>query len=329
MTGAHGDYTVACYGRGESGQLPTKQGGWWDTYSQVGLFILHLILAFVSFVVKVGKGQAEGRVSAWWGQATWGPEKCATNYNGTNICPYQGENPPTEYRIDFSLLLVFSELITAMSHFVRWNCCKSAFINKLGDYQRINGVKTVCWIEYVFTAAMTSHVVLHLGGMWDIRTQMIAYASQALLMVAGFSQDLMRAISLSSTGDINQSGELASGIGFVFVIGAFGLMTIWIWPLLTLWEGKNLGKGDDSAPSWVKGLVLCEFLLYAAFGVGQFLFYLPYFVDVCKCCRFDYEQNRRWWFKREQILFDVLSFLSKFLLNFAFCACFVFGACGP
>ena len=329
MTGAHGDYTVACYGRSESVQMPTKQGGWWDTYSQVGLFILHLILAFVSFVVKVGKGQAEGRVSAWWGQATWGPEKCATNYNGTNICPYQGENPPTEYRIDFSLLLVFSELITAMSHFVRWNCCKSAFINKLGDYQRINGVKTVCWIEYVFTAAMTSHVVLHLGGMWDIRTQMIAYASQALLMVAGFSQDLMRAISLSSTGDINQSGELASGIGFVFVIGAFGLMTIWIWPLLTLWEGKNLGKGDDSAPSWVKGLVLCEFFLYAAFGVGQFLFYLPYFVDVCKCGRFDYEQNRRWWFKREQILFDVLSFLSKFLLNFAFCACFVFGACGP
>ena len=286
---------------------------------QSSLGLLHLIVAGVSFVFIITEGIDNAPVYAWWGKASWGQDKCATHYNDATICPYQGDSLPNGYRIYFSVLLLCSQFITAMSHFVRGNAAKFEWVTTLGQYQQQHGVKSICWIEYVFTAAMTSHLVLHLGGMWDIRTQLIAYASQALLMVAGFSQDMMRAISLSTTDESLRSA-CTFGISFVFVIGAFGLMTIWIWPWLTLWFGTNLGEDDDNAPSWVKYLVLGEFFLYASFGIVQFVCFLPLLSRR--------SQQPEWWFHWEQVSFDILSVLSKFLLNLAFCHCFVFGACG-
>ena len=322
----------------------------WEKCYQQGLFFLHMGVALSSVGLTVWFGIPKGRVSAWWGKATWGHQNCSPLFNDTSICPYQGEHAPLKLGIHFSLLLIWSQSITALSHFIRWNYCCCDWVDVLDGYQTEHGVKLICWTEYVFTAAMTSHVILHLGGMWDIRTQLIAYASQALLMVVGLAQDLLRAISLSAQRrhsqeraawalgedkcDLQESrrreqsqiesldSACKKGILFLFVIGVFGLMTIWIWPLLTLWFGINLGSSDQSPPKWVRLLVLGEFFLYASFGVVQFVFYLPYlrgriFEDI---------HMRFWW---EQFSFDVFSVLSKLVLNFVFSWCFVLHKCGP
>ena len=294
---------------------------------QLVLFGLHAIAACGSIGLRIGSSfgliigneSSTGRISAWWGKATRGPRECAPKFNDTSICPYQGQDDPMRFEIDFSLLLIFSQLITASSHFIRY--IRFDWVSVLDVHQTQSGVKLICWIEYVFTAAMTSHVILHLGGMWDIRTQLIAYAAQAGLMVVWLAQDLLRAIQLSAQPR-HYRIHCRIGISFLFLIGIFGLMTVWIWPLLTVWSGINLGSSDKIPPKWLQWLILVEFLLYASFGVVQLAFYVPCLLgwtseDIRKCF---------WW---EQILFDVFSVLSKLVLNFAFSWCFVLHKCGP
>ena len=140
----------------EEAKVPTKQK---CAYCQMLLFFLHLVVALISVYFTAKEGISKGRISAWWGKASWEPEKCAAEFNDASICPYQGQHEPMKYEIYFSLLLICSQFITAVSHFLRWNCFHCGWVSVLDGYQTQYGVKSYANKTTGMMSYNTTHLI--------------------------------------------------------------------------------------------------------------------------------------------------------------------------
>ena len=272
---------------------------------------LGLALAGVSFVIDRGSVVVPG----FWGTAEWNSTRCQELGYGQDVPVYPNLDPAAAGRraikINFSLVLICSQAITAAAHTAQALLARpgSFYDTWTLDY----GVKLLSWVEYVFTGALTDHVLIYYGGMLDIRTQVIGYAAQGTLMVVGLTQDLLRLRGLEQPHDLMVCKAL---IGFLFALGFFNLSSVWFSSLYTLWVDP---PSDPTPPDFVKWIVLVEFLLYSSFGIAQLVFMLPFLVNT-------QTYTRR--FFTEQVVLDALSFASKLVLNVAFSTCFVYRMCG-
>ena len=274
---------------------------------------LHGGLALSAVTVALDRGTVD--VPVFWGTAEWNATECRALGYGENVpvCPNFDPNADghRELPLNFSWLLICSQCITTAAHV--FQALKSRpgtwFVRWLTEY----GVKLVSWTEYVFTAALTNHVLLYYSGQLDVRAQIIGYAAQSTLMAIGLTQDLLRHWARQTPREAFMCRALIVGL---FVLGFFNLLSVWFPSLYVLWFDT---PRDQTPPAFVKWIVLFEFLLYSSFGFVQLGFFLPFLVNVGQ-----YTPR----YLQEQVALDALSFVSKLLLNVAFSTCFVYQACG-
>lgn len=276
--------------------------------------VLHACLALSALSVVLDKGAIE--VPVFWGTAQWNSTECALQGYGESVPVCPNLDPEADGRhqlkLNFSVLLICSQCITTAGHILQaWLSRPGTwFVRWVFEY----GIKAISWGEYVFTAALTNHVLLYYSGQLDIRAQIIGYAAQGTLMIIGLTQDLFRHWSLTAPREVSVCKIVIVGL---FVLGFFNLMSVWFPSLYVLWFNT---PADQTPPSFVKWIVLFEFLLYSSFGFVQLYFFVPYILKTTEQYTPRYLQ--------EQLVLDGLSFLSKLLLNVAFSTCFVYQVCG-
>lgn len=285
---------------------------------------LHLALAVTAFVTVLHRTSIQA--PAFWGTAEWNRTACALAGYDAPVCPVVHgcqqtatggcvSRPPAvrkSMQVDFSWVLICSQAITAVGHLL-----VLLFLRVDGGwYVRWvlrHGIKLWTWAEYALTAALTNHVLLYYAGQLDVRAHLLGYAAQSSLMAVGLAQDLLRAWARSAPAD---AGVCRAAVGGLFAIGFFNLLSVWYPGLHVLWFDT---PRDQNPPAFVKWVVLAEFLLYASFGFAQLAFFAPFLL---------YSNDFRPRFHTEQLVQVVLSFAAKAVLNVAFSACFVYGACG-
>ena len=276
--------------------------------------VLHATLAISALSVVFDKGSIQ--VPVFWGTARWNSTECELQGYGEGVPVCPNLDPEADGRhqlkLDFSVLLICSQCITTGGHVLQaWLARPGTwFVRWVFEY----GIKAISWAEYVFTAALTNHLLLYFSGQLDVRAQIIGYAAQATLMVIGLTQDLFRHWSLTAP---REAPVCKVVILCLFVLGFFNLMSVWFPSLYVLWFNTPT---DQTPPSFVKWIVLLEFLLYSSFGFVQLYFFIPYLLR-------DADQYTPRYLE-EQLALDGLSFLAKLLLNVAFSTCFVYQVCG-
>jgi hypothetical protein len=275
---------------------------------------LHFALVVTAVIIVFDKGSVDSRV--FWGTAEWNNTKCAAMGYDEDITLCPNFDPTAdghhEFSIDFSWLLICSQCITSAAHVYQALLSRPGtwFVRWLLQY----GIKPLSWMEYIFTAALTNHILLYYSGQLDVRAHIVGYAAQGTLMVIGLTQDILRQWSLRFKPDVGICKTLISGL---FVLGFLNLLSVWFPSLYVLWINT---PSDQSPPAFVKWIVLFEFLLYSSFGIAQLVFFLPYII-------YDVEKYKPRYFA-EQITLDGLSLASKFVLNIAFSSCFIYQICG-
>ena len=277
--------------------------------------LFHGSLAVAGCVSLLDQGPVTA--TAFWQHAEWNSTKCGlTGYGSVPICPQQRLIGTREFATNFSVVLIVSQTVTTMFHFLQYLASTSSSLYT--RWALIYGIKVFSWAEYTVTAAMTSHVLMYYSGMLDIRTQILGYAAQSTLMVIGLTQDLLRHCGLTKTLD-----DIACRwcVGILFVLGFYNLMSVWFPSLYNLWIDTPNGQAP---PDFVKWVVLVEFMLYSSFGFAQLCFYAPY-LWAGRHHGVGLLQEK---FYLEDMVLIVLSFIAKVTLNSAFSVCLVYQQCG-
>lgn len=271
---------------------------------------LHAALGFSAVVSYLDEGSVD--VPVFWPRAEWNSTFCeASGYSrSVQICP-SPEAAEHVGDVNFTLVLIASQFITCSFHLLQALQAKRPSSTYI-QYSLRRGIKIWHWCEYVFTAALLAHTILYFSGMLSIQVQLIGYAAQSTLMLVGLLQDVLRHASMQGLLEFEPVRGL---ILFSFVVGFYNVSSVWTPSIYKLF----IDNGEVDAPSFVKWIVLAEFLLYTSFGFAQLAFYTPFLI-------FGLDYNPR--FYEEEVTLSLLSFLSKAVLASAFSTCLVYRQCG-
>lgn len=269
--------------------------------------VLHLGLAMSAIISTLDQGAVT--VPVFNHKASWNATQCSVHGDSVPACP---DNEIEKIgRVNFSAVLIISQLITCCFHVLQAYQSRSLYSN----YVRLSlqkGIKIYHWVEYIATAPLIAHVVLYYSGIFDLRTVLIGYAAQSTLMLIGVLQDTLRHGVLRG---FVEPMVAKVAVSIAFFVGFFNLATIWGPSLYALF----VDSGDADPPEFVKWVVLAEAILYSSFGLSQLAFYAPFLAFPTS----QYVER----FLEEELSLIILSFVSKAVLASAFSVCLVYRQC--